>query len=105
MSFRSPGVYAWGRKGGSFKSPINGALIAPAVCYPGVNAWARENVNDETRRLPLTISSWISNRSRALKSPPRVQVFKEISLVRLVPADLIGRHGADVQTIDVWRVN
>jgi hypothetical protein len=26
-----------------FKSPINGALIAPAVSHPGVNAWAREN--------------------------------------------------------------
>src|SRR5438046_8815132 len=31
-------------KGGSFKSPINGALMAPAVSHPGVNAWARENL-------------------------------------------------------------
>jgi hypothetical protein len=28
----------------SFKSPINGALIAPTASHPGVNAWARENV-------------------------------------------------------------
>jgi hypothetical protein len=26
----------------SFKSPINGALIASRVSLPGVNAWARE---------------------------------------------------------------
>src|SRR6187549_83054 len=30
-------------KADSFQSPINGALIAPAVPHPGVNAWAREN--------------------------------------------------------------
>ena len=30
-------------RGVSFKGPINGALIAPPVSHPGVNAWAREN--------------------------------------------------------------
>ena len=27
--------------------PINGALLAPAVSYPGVNAWATEKGYDE----------------------------------------------------------
>jgi hypothetical protein len=30
------------KKGISFESPINGALVAPSVSHPGVNAWARE---------------------------------------------------------------
>jgi hypothetical protein len=36
-------------KGGNFKSPINGALIALDVSHPGVNAWAREKTYDEIR--------------------------------------------------------
>jgi hypothetical protein len=28
------------------KAPLNGAFIALAVSYPGVNAWARENVEE-----------------------------------------------------------
>jgi len=37
------------------KSPINGALIGPAVSHPGVNAWAREKRYDEIRD---TTQSW-----------------------------------------------
>ena len=37
------------------KSPINGALIAPALSHPGVNAWASEKRYDEIRD---TTQSW-----------------------------------------------
>jgi len=34
-------------KGGGFKSPINGALIAVALSHPGVNAWLEKKAYDE----------------------------------------------------------
>jgi len=44
MTFSQPRRLRLGKERGvSFKSPINGALIAPPAFYPGVNAWATEN--------------------------------------------------------------
>ena len=40
-----------------------------------------------------------------MKSAPTVEVFEEIALVRLVPANLIGRYRANVQAIDIRRIN
>jgi len=45
-------------KGGNLKSPINGALIAPAVCHPGANAWATEKPHDEIRYEPRSEPDW-----------------------------------------------
>src|SRR6185369_13421621 len=39
-----------GKKDGRFQSPINGALIAPAVFHPGVNAWATEKSGHQNLR-------------------------------------------------------
>src|SRR5258708_21779970 len=40
-----------------------------------------------------------------LKRPLAVQVLEQVALVRLVPTELISRHGPDVQPVDVRGVH
>src|ERR1043165_3985128 len=39
-----------------------------------------------------------------MKGPARVEVFEEVALVRLIPADDAGRHRPDVETPDERRL-
>jgi hypothetical protein len=45
----------------SFKSPINGALVAPPVSHPGVNAWATEN---RTMKLAIIVERTVERTAR-----------------------------------------
>jgi hypothetical protein len=67
--------------------PINGALIAPALSHPGVNAWARENLTMKLGHHPFFHR--LLPRLRALAYSWRRDCMKRRLISRLVFSTLI----------------